>query len=349
MVFAYPHTFADHIPPARFILLWLGLSLFTACVPSATSPTPTPGMTCGGYTVSDTTLACLPQPNGVLIQTPLETQIVLRGAENSITVKGTAYLHQDSAALSQVIMALEGTVIVSARGTTRILPLGSQVTLSLTETGQVSNLSSLPVPINALLLQQVSIMTLARPIPLPSPIAPPPGFTPPPTMTFTPTPISLTQLATGIPTPRPAGCVVRADWTDNYTVSTGDNLSWIAARFGVSASELAEGNCLSNPDRIRIGQNLRVPVLPTDTPTAAPTFTPSAVAFRADKNVLSAGDCTVIRWDVLNVSAVFFEEQMTTGSNIQQVCPATTTTYTLRVIYPDGSQTTHDVTITLEN
>jgi hypothetical protein len=52
---------------------------------------------------------------------------------------------------------------------------------------------------------------------------------------------------------------------------------------------------------------------------------------------------------VLNVSAVFFEEQTTTGSNIQQVCPAATTTYTLRVIYPDGSQTTHEVTITLEN
>jgi LysM repeat protein len=348
-MFDYFGTSMGKITSLRFIFGGMFFLFFSACTPSAITPTPVPELTCGDYTVSEATLSCVMQPNGVLIQTPLDSQITLTGAEHTLTVKGTAYVHQDAEALAQVIMALEGTVIVSARGNTRILSPGSQVTLSFTDAGRVTNLSALPVPMNALLLQQISIITLNRPVPLPSPIAPPPGFTPPPTMTFTPTPISLTQLATGIPTPRPAGCVVRADWTDNYTVSTGDNISRIAARFGVSASELSEGNCVSNPDRIRIGQNLRVPVLPTPTPTIAPTFTPSAVAFRADKNTLSGGDCTVIRWDVLNVSAVFFEEQTTTGSNIQQVCPAATTTYTLRVIYPDGSQTTHEVTITLEN
>lgn len=334
--------------PLRILFFSLLICIFfAACTHTPLTPTSLPETICGGYSFSDINALCIEQQNGVLIQTATDAQTTLTGTDSTLTIKGTAYVHQDSTALSQVIMTLEGTTIVSARGTTRILPPGSQATLSFYEDGRVSNFSALPVPINPILLANVSFAGLSRFVAMPSPIAPPPGFTPPPTMTFTATPISLTQLATGIPTPRPAGCVVRSDWTDNYTVSTGDNLSRIAARFGVPASELAEGNCLSDPDRIRIGQTLRVPVLPTDTPTIAPTFTPSAVAFRADSHTLQPGDCTVIRWDVLNVSAVFFEDETTTGSNIHQVCPTATTIYTLRVVYPDGSQTTHEVTITI--
>lgn len=44
-----------------------------------------------------------------------------------------------------------------------------------------------------------------------------------------------------------------------YTVRGGDTLSGIALRHGVSVGELAEANHISDPDRIFVGQTLRIP------------------------------------------------------------------------------------------
>lgn len=55
------------------------------------------------------------------------------------------------------------------------------------------------------------------------------------------------------------GCVPRADWNRVYVVVAGDTLGAIAADADVSIAELAEANCLENPDTIDIGQELRLP------------------------------------------------------------------------------------------
>lgn len=44
-----------------------------------------------------------------------------------------------------------------------------------------------------------------------------------------------------------------------YAVASGDTLSSIARRNGTTARELARINAIKNPDRLRIGQNLRLP------------------------------------------------------------------------------------------
>ena len=44
-----------------------------------------------------------------------------------------------------------------------------------------------------------------------------------------------------------------------HTVRRGEALSTIAGRYGVSTSTLAAANGISNPNRIRVGQSLRVP------------------------------------------------------------------------------------------
>jgi len=66
-----------------------------------------------------------------------------------------------------------------------------------------------------------------------------------------------------------------------YTVKSGDTLSRIARAFGVSTSELAKVNNLSNPDRILVGQRLWIPSSPSSTPpaseaTAVPSAAPAA-------------------------------------------------------------------------
>jgi hypothetical protein len=52
---------------------------------------------------------------------------------------------------------------------------------------------------------------------------------------------------------------------------------------------------------------------------------------------------------VQNVSAVFLNEQGVAGQASQQVCPGSTTTYTLRVVRQDGGQETRQVTVTVVN
>jgi LysM repeat protein len=55
----------------------------------------------------------------------------------------------------------------------------------------------------------------------------------------------------------------------SYVVRPGDTLSAIAARHGTTVSALAAANQISDPDRIRIGQLLRIP----DTSAGLPGYT----------------------------------------------------------------------------
>ncbi len=121
---------------------------------------------------------------------------------------------------------------------------------------------------------RAAILPTSTPPPQPThTLRPPPTFEPP---TATPAPSS-TPLATptttppgmidvpglhGLETPTPSstpGCSPRTAWGLLYEVQAGDALDNIAARYGTTRWELAEANCLSNPDEIYIGQKLRVP------------------------------------------------------------------------------------------
>ena len=44
-----------------------------------------------------------------------------------------------------------------------------------------------------------------------------------------------------------------------YTIQPGDSLSGIAFKHQVSSSALAEANGITNPNRIRVGQVLKIP------------------------------------------------------------------------------------------
>jgi LysM repeat protein len=82
----------------------------------------------------------------------------------------------------------------------------------------------------------------------------PSGLTPSPSL---PTVTATSPIALQ-PTPLP--CTPRADWTGTYTVVQGDTLASIARRTGVNLNDLSKANCITDPNRIRVGQILRVPV-----------------------------------------------------------------------------------------
>jgi LysM repeat protein len=72
-------------------------------------------------------------------------------------------------------------------------------------------------------------------------------------------------------------CTLRNDWPQ-YSVRPGDILGRIARRAGTSAEQLAEANCLADPDRLYPGQTLYVPRAIDRDPT--PTATEPAASSR---------------------------------------------------------------------
>jgi hypothetical protein len=81
-------------------------------------------------------------------------------------------------------------------------------------------------------------------------------------------------------------------------------------------------------------------VSPTNTPApATPTAIPAPqIDFRADAATVAAGTCTTLRWDVEYVTAVFLNDIGVEGHGSQQVCPAQSESYTLRITHPQGEE-----------
>ncbi len=75
--------------------------------------------------------------------------------------------------------------------------------------------------------------------------------------------------------PTPTRAAV-AGLSAEYTVQAGDNLFRIAQQYGVSLSELARINNITDPAQITVGQKLTIPLgTQPDPATVTPTVTPS--------------------------------------------------------------------------
>ncbi len=76
---------------------------------------------------------------------------------------------------------------------------------------------------------------------------------------------------------------------------------------------------------------------------------PATINFWVDRSTINAGECTTLHWDVQNVQAVYLDNQGVAGTDSKQVCPTTTTTYTLRVVRRDGVEETRQVVVNVVN
>lgn len=72
-----------------------------------------------------------------------------------------------------------------------------------------------------------------------------------------------------------------------------------------------------------------------------------SIEFYADRTTITQGECVTIGWDVEGIKAVYFEDAGVTGQETREVCPTTTTTYTLRVVRTDDSEVQRQITITV--
>jgi hypothetical protein len=231
----------------------------------ATLDSSAPDLTSATLSTRINSATCGPS-SALLVQSPQGAQVTLNVNNVDITVDSTAHI---TAIENQMmtIAALEGTTVVAASHATRIIRPGAQVRVAL-DGLNASGAPSEPAPLDIASLQDAPLVLFDRPVQLPQPIAgptvPPIGST---LVTSTLPPVTAPPAATLTP----IECEPRSDWADTYTVERGDNLSSIAGRFGLTVRELQEGNCLVNPDLIRVGQVLQVPGEDAPDAQAVPT------------------------------------------------------------------------------
>jgi len=304
---------------------------------------PSPGM--NAVTVStrigNTTCSKVPD-SAVLIQAPEGSQVAMNINGADVTLGSTAYI---TAELNKDMefAIVEGQGVITAGGVTRVVQPGAQVGIPLggTDGLHAAGAPSEPQPFDVNAISVAPFKLLDRQIVIPPPIVP--GQAAPETATFTPAPQVVATT-----------CSPRTDWTYRYTIQRGDYLSSIALRINVRTADLQAGNCIANPNQLVAGTTLRVPFpVPTNTPPP-PTPTPTQAGIvgpdlRADKMTVAYKECTIVRWDVDNIKAVYFEGQGVSGHDSRQVCPDQTTTYTLLVLTQDGKRRTFQITITVQS
>ena len=107
-----------------------------------------------------------------------------------------------------------------------------------------------------------------------------PGAYAPPTRTDTPRPTA-TRRATFTPVPATPSDTPTPTMTPTpiiYVIKKGDTLLAIARQYGVTVSAIQEVNGISDPRRLRINQEIIIPLVKADDrPTAVPTPTPVAL------------------------------------------------------------------------
>jgi titin len=108
-------------------------------------------------------------------------------------------------------------------------------------------------------------------------------------------------------------------------------------------------------------QNLSDPTNPGDPPAPVPDVPAdpvlssgnqpapvnTTVNFSANPASIAQGQCSTLRWLVEGAREVYFEGVGVTGNEQQQQCPTQTTTYTLTVVFQDGSARNYTATVTV--
>lgn len=98
---------------------------------------------------------------------------------------------------------------------------------------------------------------------------------------------------------------------------------------------------------IQPGEPLHEPEKPTPQP-GGPLPSGATVQFRARPETIKAGQSARLEWDVEGVDKIFLGTQGVTGHESRTVTPAATTSYTLRVLFRDGSTREFAARVTVE-
>jgi LysM repeat protein len=303
-----------------------------------------------------TSLTCIPtDAGGLFLAANPGTQITLNTQDAEVTFDEEMHWMADNNQMT--ISAIAGAVAIRAGQSTRVVPAGQSAVLTL----RGEDLRTVGPPSNPTVTDPALLALLPdRDRPTATTTQAPAVATNTPATAVTAATTTAPQDNTVLrpvevntsPTPTnsiidPEGeCLVTPpEWTLTYEVQPGDTLTRISVEYDVALPDLIEGNCITNPDQLALGQVLQLPDDNPPTITPQPAFTTGLL--QAERDVIVAGDCVILSWDVPDAQAASLDGQAVTVSGEEAVCPAATKNYALRVTYADGSQDVANVLITV--
>ncbi len=150
---------------------------------------------------------------------------------------------------------------------------------------------------------------------------------------------------------------MRQMWTPpgpgNYTLMVRAQAGGGWSDYAKAVVTVAGATATPTPSPARSASPTATPSRPasataTGTPTAtASPLPPAGITFTADPSTITAGECSMLRWKVENVSEVFLENAAVDPEGSRRDCPPRTVSRTLRVTTLDGQPAQHSVTITV--
>ncbi|NDJ75361.1 MAG: SH3 domain-containing protein [Chloroflexi bacterium] len=146
------------------------------------------------------------------------------------------------------------------------------------------------------------------------------------------------QVVTVIPRDTPVDIIARRADNGWVQVNTPNNQTgWVA-------TYLLQVNI--NLDGVPIINAAIIPAPPTATPTPTNTPIPQVIIeFWASTTEITAGDCVTLFWRVEGIQEVYYQGEGVVGQGSREECPATTTTYNLRVIRLDNVEDNRYITV----
>ncbi len=293
-------------------------------------------------------MACIPTTDGLLLQAE-NGQITLRTETAVITFDSTIYLSHRATQMQLVV--LDGVASISADNVTRVIRAGLGVELGANAALVTVGVPSLPAEPAPDTLIGLPISNLPRPLERQTVQVPviPATATPAPTQAvpiLAPTSTPDTSIQSALvdttdpsapiaPTSTPE-CTLPPGWDIVYQVQPGDTLTQISLEYNIGIAEIISANCITNPDRLALNQELRLP-----------GGAPGEVTFTAERDVIVVGDCVTLNWSAFGATSVSLGGVAVASSGTQSVCPAQTQTYELIVVGLDGAQSTYSQTITV--
>jgi hypothetical protein len=306
-------------------------------------------------------ITCIPTDTGLLLQT-INQQVTLDTQTAKISFDSTIFWSY--AGIEMFFLVLDGVGSFSTSDETRLLRAGYAVTIDSSETLMTVGKPVEPFIPSRDVLVNLPVNNLPRPVerltvqatdmPIQATSAPVVQWTVTPDTTILSAPIST---SVSIMTHQPNdemdnNCAIPFDWGRLHLVQAGDTLTRIAMEYDVDILDLIAGNCIENPDRLSLNQEIYLPSSGTAGTTSIPppvtnmTTSPD-VQFTAERDVILAGDCVTLTWVANASSTVNLGGAMMPTSGNQAVCPVQTITYDLIVTDVNGIQSTYSQTITV--
>lgn len=145
------------------------------------------------------------------------------------------------------------------------------------------------------------------------------------------------------------GLTVRV--TGRNAAKTWLQIDFPAGKTGTGWVPAANTSTVTNTDALAVIAVSPAPTRAATPSRTAPTVTAATSVLRADRNQLTPGECTTLRWDIDNFKELYLflgaEEVPVSGHEERPVCLDSTVTYVLRAVSANGTTQRYAFTVTV--